>query len=285
MDTVFEVPKSMPSTRMASPYLPPTGSRHTPGVIGNRFAYLDAPAPLAFAHRGGAAQGDENTTDAFARAVAAGYRYIETDVHASADGVAVTFHDETLARMAGRPERIRDLPWAELAPLGIPRLDEVLAAWPQVRFNIDVKHDTGVDPTIEVVRRTGALERVLLTSFSDTRTARMRAALGPDLATSPGTAGVARLWTASRSGRGARRLAARYAAAQVPVRQGPVRVVDVRFVRYAHRVGLQVHVWTIDAPDQMNELLDLGVDGIMTDRIDVLRDVYTQRGCWTGGAS
>jgi glycerophosphoryl diester phosphodiesterase len=69
-------------------------------------------------------------------------------------------------------------------------------------------------------------------------------------------------------------------AAQVPPRQGPVRVVDERFVRYAHRLGLQVHVWTIDAPAQMHELLDLGVDGIMTDRVDVLRDVYTERGRW-----
>jgi glycerophosphoryl diester phosphodiesterase len=256
-------------------------------VIGNRFAYLDAPTPLAFAHRGGAAQGDENTVDAFARAVAMGYRYIETDVHASADGVAVMFHDATLARMAGRPERVRDLRWADLASIRvggapvIPRLDEVLTAWPQVRFNIDVKDDSGVEPTIEVLRRTGVHERVLLASFSDARTARMRREFGPALATSPGTRGVARLWAASRTGRGAARLGAAVAAAQVPVRQGPVRVVDARFVRYAHALGLQVHVWTIDAPDRMHELLDLGVDGIMTDRIEVLRDVYTERGCWT----
>ncbi len=253
----------------------------------HRFAYLDAPTPLAFAHRGGAAQGDENSMAAFARSVQLGYRYIETDVHASADGVAVVFHDDDLTRMTGRPGRVRDLRWSDLAGIRvggqpvIPRLDEVLDAWPRVRFNIDVKDDAGVDPTVEVVRRAGALERVLLASFSDGRTARMRAALGPTLATSPGTRGVARLWAASRTGRGAGRRASTLAAAQVPVRQGPVRVVDERFVRYAHRLGLQVHVWTIDAPDRMHELLDLGVDGIMTDRIDVLRDVYTERGCWT----
>jgi glycerophosphoryl diester phosphodiesterase len=251
-------------------------------VITRRFAYLDTPTPIAFAHRGGAAEGDENTAAAFARSVALGYRYIETDVHASADGVVVVFHDDTLDRMAGRAERVRDLPWRELERLGIPRLDDVLGAWPQVRFNIDVKDDSGVDPTIEVVRRTGALGRVLLASFSDARVARMRAALGPDLATSLGMRGVARLWAASRTGLGARRIGASVAAAQVPPRQGPVRVVDERFVRYCHRLGAQVHVWTIDAPDRMHELLDLGVDGIMTDRIDVLRDVYTARGCWTG---
>ncbi len=253
-----------------------------------RFAYLDAPVPLAFAHRGGAAAGDKNTAAAFERAVRLGYRYVETDTHSTADGVPVVFHDATLDRVLGRPGQVARLRYADLASIRVggesvvPRLADVLDAWPQVRFNIDVKDDSGVDPTVEVVRRTGALDRVLLASFSDARTARMRAVLGPDLATSPGTRGVARLWAASRTGRGAARLGASVAAAQVPPRQGPVRVVDERFVRYAHKLGLQVHVWTIDAPDRMHELLDLGVDGIMTDRIDVLRDVYTERGVWTG---
>ena len=255
-------------------------------MIGRRFAYLDAPTPIAFAHRGGAAHGTENTAAAFARAVSMGYRYIETDTHATADGVAVVFHDHTLARIAGRPERIGELRWADLAEVRVggepvvPRLVDVLDAWPQVRFNIDVKADSAVGPTLAAVRAAGALDRVLLASFADARTARMRAAVGPDVATSLGSRGVTRLWLASRAGRGAAGLAGRVAAAQVPVRQGPVRVVDERFVRYAHGLGLQVHVWTVDAPDRMNELLDLGVDGIMTDRIDILRDVYTARGCW-----
>src|SRR2546423_1628350 len=237
-------------------------------------------------HGAGAAEGDETSMAAFARSVAMGYRYIETDTHATADGVAVVFHDHTLARIAGRPERIRELTWAQLSRIRVdgepvvPRLSEVLASWPQVRLNIDVKTDSGVEPTLAAVREAGALDRVLLASFSDARTARMRAALGPDVATSLGSRGVAQLWMASRAGRGGVRLAGRVAAAQVPIRQGPVRVVDERFVRYAHALGLQVHVWTVDAPDRMNELLDLGVDGIMTDRIDVLRDVYTARGCW-----
>ena len=258
-------------------------------MIGQRFAYLDAPTPLAFAHRGGTAGGTalaENTVAAFSRAVELGYRYIETDIHATADGVAVVFHDHTLSRIAGRPERIGELTWAQLArvrvdgqPL-VPRLSDVLDAWPTVRFNLDVKEDEAVAPTLAAVRAARALDRVLLASFSDARTARIRAQLGPDVATSLGTRGVARLWSASRAGRGAGRLATSVAAAQVPVRQGPVRVVDERFVRYAHKLGLAVHVWTIDRPDQMHELLDLGVDGIMTDRIDVLREVYLTRGYW-----
>jgi glycerophosphoryl diester phosphodiesterase len=247
--------------------------------------YLDAPLPLAFAHRGGAAAGDENTAAAFARAVDLGYRYVETDVHATSDGVVVVFHDNTLDRMLGRPGRVRDVRWADLASLrvggaaAVPRLDEILTAWPDVRFNIDVKDDRAVDPTVDLVRRTGVADRVLLASFSDRRLARIRAALGEAVATSMGTREVARLWLASRAG--ARiRMPASIVAAQVPVRHGPVRVVDRRFVSYAHRVGLQVHVWTIDEPDEMTHLLDLGVDGIMTDRIEVLRDVYAGRGGW-----
>jgi glycerophosphoryl diester phosphodiesterase len=189
--------------------------------------------------------------------------------------------------MLGRPGRISALRYQDLASIRIdgeavvPRLEDVLAGWPDIRFNIDVKADLAVDPTIEVMRRTGALERVLLASFSDARLTRLRAALGPRLATSLGSRAVARLWAASRAGRGGRLLAARAAAAQVPVRAGRLRVVDARFLRHAHRLGLQVHVWTIDEPTEMHELLDLGVDGIMTDHIDVLRDVYQARGVWT----
>ncbi|MEU2704283.1 MULTISPECIES: glycerophosphodiester phosphodiesterase family protein [Micromonospora] len=250
-----------------------------------RHGYLDAPAPLAFAHRGGAADGDENTAAAFARAVALGYRYVETDVHATADGVPVVFHDPTLRRVTGEPGRIADLRWADLASVRVggaalvPRLDEVLGAWPQVRFNIDVKSDGGVAPTVATVTRVRAGGRVLLASFSDARLARLRALAGPKVATSLGMRGVARLRLASLHGR-LLRLPPSVVAAQVPVAFGRVPVADRRFLAYCHRIGLQVHVWTIDDPAQMHHLLDLGVDGIMTDHVSVLRDVYRSRGHW-----
>jgi glycerophosphoryl diester phosphodiesterase len=259
------------------------------GVTGG-YRYLAGPTPLAFAHRGGAAYGDENTAAAFGRAVALGYRYLETDVRATADGVPVVFHDDTLARVLDRPQQVGELRWADLATIRsggqsvVPRLDEVLDGWPGMRFNIDVKSDDAVQPVVDLVGRARAVDRVLLTAFSDARTARMRAALGPGLATSLGSRGVARLWAASRTGRGGRRVARGVAAVQVPPRYGRLAVVDRRFVRHAHRLGLQVHVWTIDDPAQMHQLLDLGVDGIMTDHVTVLRDVYRQRGCWTGEA-
>jgi glycerophosphoryl diester phosphodiesterase len=253
--------------------------------VGHRHPYLDAPLPLAFAHRGGAAHGDENTMAAFARAVALGYQYIETDVHVTADGVPVVFHDARLERLTGRPGRIDAFRWADLATVRvggaavIPRLEDVLHAWPQVRFNIDVKVDAGVDPTVSAVHRLGAQDRVLLASFSDARLVRLRAAGGPGTATSLGMRAVARLRVAALTGR-LLRLPPGVVAAQVPVRYGPVPVLDRRFLHHAHRLGLQVHVWTIDDPAEMAALLDLGVDGIMTDRVDILRDVYANRGHW-----
>ncbi len=263
---------------------------HTRAV---RYAYLDhqppgSGRPLAFAHRGGAAHGDENTLAAFGRAVALGYRYLETDVHATADGVAVVFHDATLDRVLGRAGRVAQLRWADLASVRVggeavvPKLADLLDAWPQVRLNIDVKADTAVDPTAAVVRAVGALDRVLLASFADRRVRRLRQLLGPGLATSLGSRAVAALWAGSRIGRGAARVTRGAAAAQVPPNAGRLRLVDRRFVGYAHALGLHVHVWTIDEPAAMEYLLDLGVDGIMTDHLDVLRDVYARRGLWPG---
>ena len=251
--------------------------------VGARLPFLDSPTPLAFAHRGGAAAGDENTAEAFARAVALGFRYVETDVHATADGVPVVFHDASLDRLTGTAGRVADLRWADLATLrvggagAVPRLDEVLAAWPQIRFNIDVKADTATAPTVDVIRRGDAADRVLLASFSDARLARVRALAGPRVATSLGRGEVARLRLSSWVGTPLR-LPASAVAAQVPTRHGRVPIVDRRFLARAHRLGLQVHVWTIDDPAEMGRLLDLGVDGIMTDRPEVLREVYATRG-------
>jgi glycerophosphoryl diester phosphodiesterase len=249
-----------------------------------RFAYLEAPTPLAFAHRGGTSRA-ENTAEAFAHAVALGYRYLETDVHTTRDRVPVAIHDPTLARVAGEPARVADLAWRDLATVrvagaaAVPRLDDLLHAWPRVRFNIDVKADPAVEPTLAAVTRCGAVDRVLLASFSDRRLDRLRALAGPGVATSLGRAGVARLRLGSWSGRPVR-LPASAVAVQVPTRGYGLPVVDRRFVRYAHRLGLQVHVWTINQPEVMHRLLDLGVDGLMTDSLGALREVYLARGCW-----
>ncbi len=254
-----------------------------------RHPFLDHPGPLAFAHRGGAADGLENTLTAFRRAVDLGYRYLETDVHATSDGVLVAFHDATLDRVTDASGAIADLPWREVRRARVaglepvPLFEELLDAFPQARFNVDVKVAAAVDPLVTAIARADAWDRVCVGSFSQARVARARALAGPGLATSLGTRGVAALRLLSYGGRGLPAFGARAAVCvQVPETHAGVRVVDRTFLRAAHRRGLQVHVWTVNDRDRMAALLDLGVDGIMTDHIETLRAVLTERGAWAG---
>ena len=250
------------------------------------YDFLDHAGPIAFAHRGGAADGLENSMLAFARAVELGYRYLETDVHATADGVLLAFHDSTLDRVTDAVGRVVALPWSRVrgARIGgrepIPLLEDVLGTWPEARVNIDVKHAAAVEPLVRALRRTGAVDRVCVASFSERRLAAVRRAVGPRLCTALGPRGVA-LLRAGATSRPASVLArAGVPCAQVPDRIGPVRVVTPGLVALAHARGQHVHVWTIDDASEMHRLLDLGVDGIMTDRIDTLREVFLTRGHW-----
>ncbi len=221
---------------------------------------------------------------AFENAVGLGYRYVETDVHVTADGVLVAFHDDHLDRVTDRTGAISELPWSEVGAARvdgrepIPLMEDLLGTWPELRVNIDPKHDGCVEALAAVIRRTNSVDRVCVGAFSDRRIARLRAMLGRDLCTALGPRGVARLRASSWRVPLGRPAAA---CAQVPVEIGAVRIVDEAFLVAARRQGVQVHVWTIDDPDTMHELLDLGVDGIMTDRPAVLRDVLVERGDWT----
>ncbi|MGW0336432.1 glycerophosphodiester phosphodiesterase [Streptomyces sp. NPDC003011] len=249
-----------------------------------RHPYLDHPGPLAFAHRGGAADGLENTVAQFRRAVEAGYRYLETDVHATADGRLVAFHDATLDRMTDGTGRIADLPWQDVRHARvagkepIPLFEELLETFPEARWNVDVKAEPALLPFLDLIERTDAWHRVCLGSFAEARTVRAQRLAGPRLATSYGSRGVLGLRLRSWGLPAAVRRSA--VAAQVPRTQSGIQVVDHRFLRTAHALGLQVHVWTVNEPEQMHRLLDLGVDGIMTDHIDTLRTVMEDRGVW-----
>ncbi|WP_439942478.1 glycerophosphodiester phosphodiesterase [Streptomyces sp. BBFR115] len=249
-----------------------------------RHPYLDHPGPIPFAHRGGAADGLENTVAQFRRAVALGYRYIETDVHATADGRLVAFHDATLDRVTDGAGRIADLPWAEVAHARVagrepvPLFEELLETFPEVRWNVDVKAEPALRPLLKTIERMDAWSRVCVGSFSEARVVRAQRLAGPRLATSYGTRGVLGLRLRSWGVPAVLRRSA--VAAQVPVAQSGVPVADRLFVRAAHALGLQVHVWTINEPERMHRLLDLGVDGIMTDHIDTLREVMRERGVW-----
>ena len=247
------------------------------------FPFLDHPGPIPFAHRGGASEAPENSLPAFQHAIDLGYRYLETDVHATADGVLVAFHDDVLDRVTDRVGRIADLPWSEVSLARIdgiepiPLLEDILTTWPDVRVNIDPKADTSVEPLIEVLRRSRAVDRVCVGSFSDERTDRVRAALGPELCTGMGPDEFVGLIQAFQG----EDVTFRSQAAQIPPRDHDGRdLANRELVEVAHAHGIVVHVWTIDDPDEMRSLLDAGVDGIMTDRPRVLREVFEERGIW-----
>ncbi|MEU2264512.1 glycerophosphodiester phosphodiesterase [Streptomyces sp. NPDC019645] len=249
-----------------------------------RHPYLDHPGPIPFAHRGGTADGLENTAAAFRRAAALGYRYFETDVHTTADGRLVAFHDPTLDRVTDARGRIDRLPWSEVAQARVagkeplPLFEDLLEEFPEARWNVDIKAAGALEPLVALVRRTNAWDRVCVGSFSESRVSRAYRLAGPRLATSYGVRGVLGLRLRSLGIPAAMRNGA--VCAQVPESQGRVRVVDHRFVHEAHARGLQVHVWTVNDPVRTAALLDLGVDGIMTDHLEMLRTVMTDRGVW-----
>lgn len=251
--------------------------------------YLEADGPIAFAHRGGAGAFPESTMRAFAHAASLGFTHMETDVQATADGVAVAFHDADLDRATDGSGRIGAMSWQEVRRARVAgaepilRLEELLEEMPEAKFNLDPKADRAVEPLVEAIRRTQSLERVCVSSFSDRRTRRVRDRLGAGLCVGAGPRAVLRL------------MAARWPvpwpaplgppvchAAQVPVRMGGVTIVSEGFVETAHRGGVAVHVWTVDDPVEMHRLLDLGVDGLMTDRPEALRQVMIERGHWRG---
>jgi glycerophosphoryl diester phosphodiesterase len=252
-----------------------------------RYAFLDAPTPLAMAHRGGAIEHLENTMPAFQACVDLGYRYLETDVRVTADGVLVAFHDPTLERVTDRTGRVEHLPWSEVgtARIGgrepIIRLEDLLGAWPDVRFNLDIKAAGVLAPLLRTVRRLDCADRICLGSFSDARIAAARRLFGPAVCTSLGPRGVAALRLSSYSPRAAGLVRIQAGCAQVPLQLGGRALVDERFIDAAHARGLQVHVWTVDDPDDCTAMLDLGVDGVMTDRPAMLRDLLEKRGEWT----
>jgi len=250
--------------------------------------YLAVPTPFVMAHRGFDLNGLENSMAAFGAAVDLGVTHLETDVHATADGVLVAFHDGRLDRLTDRSGAIDRLPWREVqkARIGgvapIPRFEEALAGWPGIRWNVDLKAAGAIRPFVEAVRRAAALDRVCVASFSDRRRAAAVRGLSRfgRVAWSPGSRRVARLVAATALGRpGPVRSALGGAACvQLPERFGPRVLVGPRLVDAVHEAGAQVHVWTVDDPDDMRRLLDLGVDAVITNRADLALEVLRLRG-------
>ncbi|MET1088421.1 MAG: glycerophosphodiester phosphodiesterase [Arthrobacter sp.] len=248
--------------------------------------------PVAMAHRGFSLEGLENSMVAFRAAVELGYRYLETDVHTTADGVVLVFHDETLDRVTDGAGRIASLTAADVAQARIggrepvPSFDDLVTGLPGVRLNVDVKDWNSVRSLADAIERHQAHHRVLVTSFSDRRRRAVLKLLSQPVASSAGVVPVALFTVLGRVLPGPvfrwtmRRVLHDVHALQVPASRGGIPVVTPGFVRRAHSLGLAVHVWTINEPGEMRRLLQLGVDGIVTDRADLLRDVLLDRGEW-----
>jgi Glycerophosphoryl diester phosphodiesterase len=243
---------------------------------------------VAMAHRGGWVDPEdrdrENTLYAFTKAWELGYRYFETDVHLTADGQLIAFHDSDLSRITGVVGRIGDHSWDELSSVlvsgqdRIPLMRELLTAFPQAVFNIDIKAEAATVPLADLLSDDAVAGRVCVGSFSSARLSRFRR-LAPNVLTSASPAEVARYVF----GFGLR--TARFgecSALQVPVRAfaGTVPVIRPDVIAAAHAHGRPVQVWTVDDPAEMERLIDLGVDGLITNDLVALKTVLRARGLW-----
>lgn len=244
----------------------------------------------AFAHRGGAyhpeIEGLENTLAAFRHAVALGYRHLETDVHLTRDGVLLAFHDAVLDRVTDRVGAVADLTLADIreARIGgreeIPTFASLVEAFPDAHFNVDLKAAGTPAALAALVDERGMHDRLLVGSFSRRLIREFRRLTGGRVATAADPLEVAAYRFSPTTGLARRLAGSGFVALQIPRRRGPLTLVTPGLLRRAHAAGVEVHVWTVDDADEMAELLDLGVDGLFTDRTDVLKDVLQERGQW-----
>jgi glycerophosphoryl diester phosphodiesterase len=256
--------------------------------------YLIHEHPIRLAHRGSRVLWPQNTVVAFQGAVDLGYQYLETDLHVSADGRVVVFHDDHLSELTDGVGKAWERDWSALAPLdaayhfdpdngyplrgtgiGIPLLEDVVGTFPNALWNLDLKQPDIEMAVADEVVRLGIEDRVLIGSFHDARIKEFRRITGDRVATSAGPRETARALVAAMAGRAP---GGEADAFQIPEGVGPLTVAGKRFIRMAHRAGKQVHVWTVNDKAEMQRLLDLGVDGIVTDRPDLLNEVIGERG-------
>ncbi len=242
--------------------------------------------PYAVAHRGGAGLAPENTREAFSRSVSLGVRYLETDVQLTADGVLVAFHDERVDRVTDLRGRVDQMPWSTLRTAqvsgggSVMTLAELLEAFPRMHFAVDLKTSAGIEPLTRVLKETGSVERVCVAGAWDGWLAHLRSSCGPGLRTALGWRSLTTLVACAKAGVRPPVSVATGEFVHVPVSLGRVPIFADRLVRMAADLGVRVLVWTVDEPGLMHRLLDLGVDGVITDRPDLLREVLVQRGQW-----
>jgi len=246
-------------------------------------AFLDAQKCIAFAHRGGALEAAENTMEAFEYAIGLGYRYIETDVQLTSDGVVVVFHDDDLVRLCSQLGSISDFTWDEVKKIQvlgqgtIPRFEDVLSAWPDINFNVDAKNDLVAGPLVEVAKSDN-LERLCLASEFEKRIDFIRDQFGPDLCTAASRGEILRFVLPTLIGLKPGEIKAH--CLQIPTKAFGIPLTTPAILGHAVCAEKAVHIWTIDAKEEMALLADKGVGGIMSDRPAVLKSVLESLHLW-----
>ncbi len=245
--------------------------------------------PIRFAHRGSRVLWPENTMYAFSKAVEdLHYHYLEIDVRLTSDHIPVVFHDTKLDRTTSGTGKVAEHTLAEIKALdaahhfdpendyplrgtgvGISTLEELYGTWPDVRLNIDLKDPAEEWAVAEVIRAFDAEHRTLIGSFNDRRIARFRRITRGRVAVSAGPTASASMYIASRTGRTIHRKVQAY---QLPFDYRGTRIDD-KLIGAVHRAGAHIHLWTVNDPDDMRRFIDMGVDGIVTDRPDLLNEV------------
>lgn len=247
--------------------------------------FFDPAPPRVFAHRGLAVDAPENTLLAFQKALAVGVTHLETDVHSSSDGVAVISHDPDLIRLAGRRVKIGQLSARELRAIdlghgqGFCSLAEALDAFPAARFNIDVKSPDAIGPTVAAIRAARASDRVLIGSFDPARRLAVVRQL-PGVATSISSRGAIAAVGSARTPGGVaalRRILRDVQAVQLPLSVLRMSTMTRRTIAAFHAAGVEVHAWTINDEATMRRLVELDVDGLITDRADLAVRVLAGR--------
>lgn len=238
---------------------------------------------LAFAHRGGNEFAPENSFRAFKSAVDIGYKYLETDVHLTKDGFLIAFHDDTLDRVTDKSGLIRDLTLSEIKKAKIagtdeiPLLSELLNSFTDCFFNIDCKVDETVQPLINLINNKDFINRVCIGSFSQKRINFIRKSLGKEVKTSMGPAEVILSKFLSYTSLGYN---FKSSYTSIPIRRYGINLLDERNIKYLKSNNQKVIAWTINDEDQMKMLINIGIDGIMTDNLTLLKKVLIEESLW-----
>ncbi len=240
--------------------------------------YLNQPGISISAHRGGSIEAPENTLESFKYAIDLGSAYIETDVQLSSDGITYIFHDDNLKRLLGQDVTFSSLHSNMIDKLklfnsyNIPRLETALYEFPDTLFQIDVKTDEVTLPAMKIIEKCNSLDRVCMASFSSDRLKKINN-LYPEVCLSMGPNEIFKLLLSSY---GLYKKKIRGNCLQIPIYQYGIKLATKRFVKYVQNLGLKIHVWTINDEDTMQELINIGVDGIITDRPKLLKDVLSR---------